>query len=110
MVGADLTSALQEYADVVVVTLRQPRATLPAVMKPLAAPPRLVTAGRAARALRRLRPDIVHVHWVPNGLVPVLARQPSLPPAAVSAVASVVLAGAGYVALTRLPNREPAPG
>ena len=75
MVAADLSLALRRYADVDVVPVSQPGARLPALLKPIAAPARLVVAARAALTVRRLRPDIVHVHWVPNALVPILARR-----------------------------------
>ena len=39
-------------------------------------PLRLIDAARVARIARSMHPDIVHVHWVPNGVVGLMVRTP----------------------------------
>ncbi len=71
-----LARALAPYADVVNLPMPQVGARWPGFLKPFAVPLRLLAAARVARAVRRLRPDVVHIHWAPNGIVGVLARRP----------------------------------
>lgn len=50
------------------------RRTLP--LKVLASPLRLWHAVQVASHVRAARPDVVHIHWVPNGIVGPLVRTP----------------------------------
>jgi glycosyltransferase involved in cell wall biosynthesis len=54
----------------------QPGAHWPAPLKPFAVPLRLWAAITVARRIHELQPDLVHVHWAPNGLAAALSGLP----------------------------------
>lgn len=64
----------QVMPEVVSVPFRQAGAR--SRVKIAAAPLRVAEALRVARIVRRARPDVVHVHWVPNGIVGPLIGAP----------------------------------
>ena len=72
-VGPALEAALAGRAEVISVPFPQAGARQPMWLKAAYAPFRMVQALRVGRAVNRLRPDVVHIHWLPNALVgPVL--------------------------------------
>ena len=75
-VAPAIADALAPHADVFNVPLRQVAARLSGPVKVLTAPMRIADAMRVARDVRRLRPDVVHVHWVPNGVIGPMVRRP----------------------------------
>jgi glycosyltransferase involved in cell wall biosynthesis len=68
-VAPALADALRNDADVISLPLRQSGARRGRLVKLFYGPSRVIDAARAARRARSLKPDVVHVHWVPNGIV-----------------------------------------
>lgn len=75
-VAIALTRALGSDCRVIRIALRQPGARLAGPLKVLALPLRIAELVLASVRVRRLRPDVVHIHWVPNGLIGILAGRP----------------------------------
>lgn len=75
-VAPALADALSPHVDVVSLPLRQVAGEQSGAVKVLAAPLRVVDAARVARRARALDPDVVHVHWVPNGIIGPLIGRP----------------------------------
>lgn len=73
---AELIEAALTGHDVVRVPFRQYGARLPGLLKVAAAPLRVVGAFTTAHDVQRAHPDVVHVHWVPNAPVGMLADRP----------------------------------
>jgi hypothetical protein len=70
-VAPALADALGDRAYVRYMRVRQAGAKWPSPLKPLAVGARWREARRVRRAIERMtpRPDILHIHWLPNGLV-----------------------------------------
>lgn len=68
-VAPALTGAIGERADIRVLPFAQRGAQRSGYAKALLAPLRVFDAALVARRVRALRPDIIHIHWVPNGIV-----------------------------------------
>jgi glycosyltransferase involved in cell wall biosynthesis len=75
-VAPALADALRDLAEVISIPLPQRGARRRGPMKVLYGPLRLLDAARVARAARARRPDVVHVHWVPNGVVGLMVGVP----------------------------------
>ncbi|HEX5590254.1 MAG TPA: glycosyltransferase [Candidatus Limnocylindrales bacterium] len=75
-VAPALAAALGDVAEVISIPLPQRGAHRRGPVKVLYGPLRLIDAARVARAARALRPDVVHVHWVPNGVVGLMVGVP----------------------------------
>jgi glycosyltransferase involved in cell wall biosynthesis len=75
-VAEALRLAVGEQAEMLSLPMSQPGARWPARWKVFAAPLRVIAAVRTSRQIRTRRPDLVHVHWVPNALAAVLAGLP----------------------------------
>ena len=73
-VGPALEAALRGRTEIISVPFSQAGARRPEWLKAGYAPHRMVQAFRLARDVNRLRPDVVHIHWLPNALAgPLLA-------------------------------------
>lgn len=75
-VAASIAQALDGAATVHSLPMSQGGATRGSRIKLLFAGQRLLEAIRLARLIARMRPDIVHIHWLPNALVGLFLRVP----------------------------------
>jgi glycosyltransferase involved in cell wall biosynthesis len=75
-VASALSSALAGLDEVHEVPFAQRAAKRSELLKLIAGPVRVYDAWRTARAIKRLKPDVVHVHWVPNGIVGIFLDVP----------------------------------
>jgi glycosyltransferase involved in cell wall biosynthesis len=71
-----LSSALAGLDEVSELPFAQRAAKRSGALKLVAAPLRVYDAWRTAHVIKRLQPDVVHVHWVPNGIVGVFLDVP----------------------------------
>lgn len=75
-VAVALTRALEPACHIVRIGLRQPGARLTGPLKILVLPLRVAELVFATVRVRRIGADVVHVHWVPNGVIGMLAGRP----------------------------------
>ncbi|MEO8468047.1 MAG: glycosyltransferase [Chloroflexota bacterium] len=75
-VAPALADALRDRAEVISIPLAQRGSHRGGAIKLLLGPLRVIDAAKVARVARAMHPDIVHVHWVPNGIVGLMVRTP----------------------------------